>query len=225
MDGLSPDKLFLFIVFVLPGFVSLKTYQTIFQSSSKGLPPQLLEVISYSCLNYAILFWPIEEVEASNLRGSYPHLYFGFYALVVFVAPVAWVCILMKVRNTAFVQKTLPHPVEKPWDYIFKQRIPYWIVITLKSGRTVGGRYDSKSFSSSAPAAEQIYLEEVWEINKRGGFVRAKVDSAGIIVSSSDIETMEFYELKYGGSDVSEAAEYQRGISTLTERLSTCPSS
>jgi hypothetical protein len=94
-------------------------------------------------------------------------------------------------RTREFFQRNAPHPTEKPWDYVFSQRNPYWVKITLKDGTTIAGRYADKSFASSAPAKEQIYLEETWILNDKGGFERVKNDSAGVIILSSEISHIE----------------------------------
>ena len=96
----------------------------------------------------------------------------------------------------------MPHPTKRPWDYVFAQRKPYWAIVTLKDGTKIAGRYDSCSFASSAPAGEQIYLEENWVINADGGFERPREDTAGILVLSSEIVSVEFFKLNQGENNV-----------------------
>ena len=59
-------------------------------------------------------------------------------------------------------KKKAPHPIKMPWDFVFKQRQWYWVIVELKDGTKVGGKYAEHSFTSSYPAPEQIYLEEKW---------------------------------------------------------------
>lgn len=54
MDIWSSDKLVLFVGFVIPGFVSLKTYQLLFQSPSSNPSDQLIDAVAYSCLNQGL---------------------------------------------------------------------------------------------------------------------------------------------------------------------------
>ncbi|HBZ5598803.1 TPA: hypothetical protein OOF66_002534 [Morganella morganii] len=61
----------------------------------------------------------------------------------------------------------------------------------MKDGSVIAGRYAEKSFASSAPAPEQIYLEETWILNEKGGFERAKKQTAGVIILSSEISHIE----------------------------------
>ena len=85
----------------------------------------------------------------------------------------------------------MPHPTLKPWDFVFAQQKPYWIKVTLKNGTTIAGLYADKSFASSTPAQEQIYLEQTWVLNANGGFERAKNDTAGVIILSNEISHIE----------------------------------
>jgi hypothetical protein len=199
MEIWETDRLLLFIGFVIPGFVSLKTYDLLLPSAQQESGKRLVDAITYSCINYALLLWPIFLVERSQLRATHPLLCDAFYVFVVLVAPVLWAVLLRRVRLTSFVQALMPHPTARPWDYFFSRRLSYWVIVTLKDGKQVAGRYGSSSFASSAPASGQLYLEETWVLNDAGGFERPRVDSAGIMILSADIETIEFFNMTYGG--------------------------
>ncbi len=195
MDIWETSKLILFIAFVIPGFVSLKTYELLFPATAKESSKLLIDAVAYSCINYALLLWPIYAVETGGVRETHPTWYVLFYVFVLFIAPIAWACVMKKLRSTDFFQGSMPHPTAKPWDYVFAQRKRYWIVVTLKDGKQLAGLYDSKSFASSAPAPEQLYLEEAWVLNSDGGFERARCETAGILILSSEIMTVEFFNV------------------------------
>ncbi len=202
MDIWSADKLVLFIAFVVPGFVSLKTYELLSSSAAKEPASQIVDAVAYSSVNYALLLWPIFEVESRNVRATSPTWYILFYVFVLLVAPVSWAALLRRLREAQFLQRSLPHPTGKPWDYVFSQRTPHWVIVTLKDGKKIAGRFDSRSFASSAPSSEQLYLEETWVLNDAGGFERPRVGSAGIIILSAEIASVELFHLTRGGSDV-----------------------
>ena len=221
MDNWEANKLVLFIAFVVPGFVSLKTYELVFPGVPKDSAQQLIDAVAYSSINYALLLWPIYEIEKLTVRVSHPSAYAAFYVLVLLVAPVLWVFLLKKLRTTQFFQGTLPHPIGKPWDYVFSQRKHFWVIVSLKDGKRIGGLYDSKSFASSAPEAEQLYLQEAWELNSDGGFERPRSDSAGIMILTPDIVSVEFFNVIDGGEDERSEEANQRGLSSSKEGLST----
>lgn len=63
--------------------------------------------------------------------------------------------------------------------------------VTLKNEKEIGGVYSEKSFVSSSPAAEQIYIEEVWLLNDDRGFDRPIEQSSGVIILGDEISTVE----------------------------------
>lgn len=195
MDVLDPGKLVLFIAFVIPGFVSLKAYEALGLGSPRDTNQQLIDAIAYSCLNYAILSVAIVSVELSELRSTSPWTYGAFWFFVLFIAPIGWTCAVWKLRHSEFVLKAIPHPVGRPWDFVFAQRRPYWVIVRLKDGSQIAGRYDSESFASSSPQPEQIYLQETWRLNQDGGFDRARTDTAGIIVLGAEIVAIELFHM------------------------------
>ncbi|VXC94792.1 conserved membrane hypothetical protein [Pseudomonas sp. 8Z] len=196
MDIWEIDKLFLFIAFVIPGFISLKFYQLLYPGVLRNASDQLVDAVAYSCVNYALLLWLILIVESSSLQVVHQNFYYLFYAFVLFVAPIIWVLLWSWLRTRELFQKNAPHPVAKPWDFVFQQRKQYWVIVYLKSGEQIGGKFSTKSFASSAPADEQIYLEEVWLV-ENGVLQRAVKESAGVLIGASEISHIEF--LNYHG--------------------------
>lgn len=191
MDIWEIDKLALFIAFVIPGFISIKAYQLAFPGTERATSDQLIDAIAYSSINYALLIFPIIYIESGTLKETCRFLYYLFYIFVLFIAPIIWVLIWKHLRTRDFFQRNAPHPTAKAWDYVFAQRKSYWVKVTLKDGTIIAGRYADKSFASSAPAPEQIYLEETWVLNDNGGFERAINNTAGVIILSSEISHIE----------------------------------
>ncbi|KAB8195640.1 hypothetical protein FKV24_005050 [Lysobacter maris] len=194
MDIWGADKLVLFLAFVIPGFISIKCYQLAFPGTERPSSEQLVDAIAYSSINYAILAVPISLVQRSELLQARAFLYYLFYIFVLFLAPVLWVLIWKYVRTRDFFQRNAPHPTAKPWDFVFQQRKSSWVKVTLRNGTIVAGRYAGKSFTSSAPADEQIYLEETWVLGERGQFVRKVSRTSGVLVLSGEISHIEFRE-------------------------------
>ena len=194
---LEANKLILFIAFVIPGFISLKTYELLFPGVPKETPKQVIDAVAYSSVNYVLLLWPIYLMESHSVRANYPTAYIFFCVFVLFVAPISWACLFTKLRRSKFFQASAPHPTGRPWDFVFSQRKPYWVVVTLKDGKKYGGRYDENSFASSSPSPDQLYLEEAWHVNEAGGFDRPKKTSAGLLILSTDVSTIELFSIEY----------------------------
>lgn len=189
------DKMVLFIAFVIPGFISIKTYELLYPSAHSSSSKQIVDAIAYSCVNYALLIWPIMAVEANEWKNNSPNLYRAFYVFVLLVSPIVLALVWRSIRNSKFFQIAVAHPTQKPWDYVFSRREKYWVKISLKDGTKIGGKYAEKSFTSSSPSEEQIYLEESWIVNDKGGLERPKNRTAGVIVLSDEIAYIEL--MKY----------------------------
>lgn len=188
------DKLVLFIAFVIPGFISIKVYELLFPTNTSDSTKQVIDAIAYSCINYAILLFPILAVEKSGISDSCPTWYGLFYTFVLLIFPVLLAFFWRWIRSRESFQKNVPHPTAKPWDYVFSRRQWFWIIATLKNGEKIAGKYASNSFTSSYPAKEQIYLEEAWVLNDDGGFERSRNNTAGIIIVSDEISTIELFQ-------------------------------
>jgi hypothetical protein len=195
MDIFEPNKILLFIAFVIPGFVSLKAYELFFLARSKNSNSQLIDAITYSCLNYAILLSPIYYINIhTNMLKSNSFYVALIIFFALFIAPILWVFLIKLVRNTQWLQKCLPHPTERAWDYIFENKKPYWVIVKLVNGTNYAGKYAYKSFSSSGAANLQIYLEEAWSLNSDGGFEHVRATTSGILIVTSEIESIEFFQ-------------------------------
>ncbi|RRR67419.1 MAG: hypothetical protein EI684_18995 [Candidatus Viridilinea halotolerans] len=202
MNIWDENKVLFFIAFVVPGFIAIKVYELLVPSRYTDSSRQIVDAVSYSCINYAILLLPIYFVERSLGFENAPVRYILFWSFVLFVAPIIWVMAWRLLRQWRIFQSFIPHPVQKPWDFVFGKRRCYWVVVTLKDGDKIAGKFCDESFASSAPAEEQIYLEEEWVLNQEGGFERPAFNSAGIIILASEIRSVEFY--KFYNNEVDE---------------------
>ena len=55
MEIFESSKLVLFIIFAIPGFISIKTYSLLCPNHEKDSTKLIIDAITYSCLNYALL--------------------------------------------------------------------------------------------------------------------------------------------------------------------------
>jgi len=224
MDIWETNKLLLFILFVIPGFICLRTYQSLSPRSASDTKGDLLSVVVYSCLNYAILGGPIYLVISNSLQERHQIWFALFCLLVLLVAPLAWALLFTWFRRTQLAQSLLPHPTARAWDYVFSMRKPYWVIVTLTNGTRFAGKYASNSFASSDPASEQIYLEETWMLNDDGGFERPRSGTGGVLVVSKDIAGLEFFNVHLGGNDEREKeTDSKRRLPTGEEGISAEP--
>lgn len=196
MDILEKGKLFLFVLFIMPGFISMRVYRLFHPSADSDTSKVLIDVVSYSCINFSLLLIPIYLIEINNIFINHPYLYYLFYLFVLIIIPVLLPIILLKIRSCERVKRVLPHPIGRSWDYFFSTRQCCWVLVTLKNGKKYGGYYGSESFSSNSPEPEQIYLEKHWALDDDGDFDHELTDTLGIIILTNEIESVEFIKVK-----------------------------
>jgi len=188
------DKLILFLIFFVPGFISIKMYDLLIASEKRNFSKDLLEAVGYSSLNFAALSWLIILIHSADFYTNHKVRYIIFLFIILFIMPTLWPFLFLKIANWNPIKKYIVHPIQKPWDYVFSKKKSFWVIVHLKDGRRIGGRFDTNSFASSYPCEEQIYLEEVWKLDDKGAFVKAIERSKGIIILGNDISAVELFE-------------------------------
>jgi hypothetical protein len=186
----SERTLALFLVFFVPGFISLKIYDLFVPSERRDFAKSLFDAVAYSSLNFVGMFWLIALMR-SGLMSSW--LWYLSLLFVCIIVPGIWPMGVLWARNHPRLAAHIPAPIAGVWDAIFAQRRQYWVIIHLKDQRRIGGVYSTHSFTSSSPASPQIFLEEVWELSEAGGFSKPIESSAGILVLGEEILGLEFF--------------------------------
>lgn len=194
MDIWQIDKLALFLIFFIPGFVSISIYDLVIASGTRDFSKSIFEAVGYSCINFALLSWLIIIIHKDNFLNSHPVWYLVSLLAILFIFPVIWPALGIKIRKLSWLSRFVLQPEKTPWDSVFSKRKSYWVIIHLKDGRKVGGKYSSNSYTSAFPHEHEIYLEEAWKLNEKGGF-KEKVDrTKGIIIFGDEIISLELFK-------------------------------
>lgn len=201
MDIWSLDKLVLFLAFFVPGFVSIKVYRLMVPSERMDWSANVVEAIGFGALNFAVWLWLIVHIHKGSFYAEHTAWYVLAWVGIVVLAPAIWPVIFVKLAKWEPIARHILSPIPRAWDYVFGLREPFWILVNLKDGNVVAGKFDKKSFASAFPAEEQIYLEEVWNLDENGAFASPVERSRGIVILGSDISSIEFFgkEAEDGG--------------------------
>lgn len=196
MGFLLPKQLIFLLIFFLPGFVILKTYDLLVPNDQRDFSKQFLDAIVYSIINFFLFFWLYDRFAEIFINGIFhiiPWLYgFSFF----FILPIFCAFLFVKLTTSSTIEKHIISPIKRPWDWLFSKKESLWVIVELTDGRKIGGILDQKSYTSSYPAEEQIYLEEVWKLDENGRFCEnGKIeDTKGIIIFGRNISTIEFFK-------------------------------
>lgn len=194
MDILQPENLSSIIFFLIPGFISLKTYDSIVPGERRDISKSLIELIAYGGINFIIINPIVIHINTTSFYQA--HMWLSYFSVIFMflILPIVWPIIYLKVLSWKLVSKYVKHPFLKPWDFKFNKKEPSWIIVHLKNGRKLGGVFMNNSFASSYPAEEQIYLEKVWELDENEKFKEPIERSKGIIILKDEISAVEFFE-------------------------------
>src|ERR1051325_10895554 len=148
-------------LFLMPGFIARSVLSAIYPTAAPSDSRLALTAITLSFLNYGTWSWLLVLSWRRHWYESASFLSF-LAVLVLFVSPVVGTLTFTKLAQTNAGRQArevfgIRHPTPKAWDYFFGKGAPCWIVITLKSGRVMGGYYGTESFASSFPNEEDLY--------------------------------------------------------------------
>jgi hypothetical protein len=187
-DLLEINKIQLIIVFILPGFISLKIWKLLIPSHEFKISEYILEIICYSTINFTVLFWLIPLAEKNH-----GFLCYGIYILVMFICPIIWPIIWKMLVTSKLLKGNILHPTPKAWDYYLGLGKSCFMLIHLKNGNLIGGLYYKDSFASSYPNDLDLYIKEVWKINTEGQFIEKINNTDGLLIAYDVIEYIELF--------------------------------
>jgi hypothetical protein len=194
-DFLHLNNIYLIFLFFFPGFISLKVYDLLVPNEKRNFSHDFLEAVSYSILNLSLLvFLLAPAIYFKWYENIWIFCVIALFTLLVF--PVIWPILFHWICAKNFFSKWFVSPIKRPWDWVFARLEPSWVIVHLHDGRKIGGIWDRKSYASSFPVKEQIYLEKVWKLDEQGGFENPIESSKGIILLGEDVSSVEFFENK-----------------------------
>lgn len=196
MDIVTPDKILYFIAFFVPGFVSLRTYDLLYPTQRIEGGKRIVEAVALSCVNYAVLSPALAYALPYLQSESRSQLWVAIILVtVLLIAPVVLVLLWVKIQSLLSEVGYLYHPIDRAWDYVFSGMPKSWVKVYLKNGSIVGGLYGKRSFASSSPEPQEIFLEKIWKLNEDGGFVEEVERSSGMLIKADVISHIEFQEI------------------------------
>lgn len=194
MEIIKLQDFWLFVLAFLPGFISVKIHNLIIADEKYDFSKNLLEIIGFSLLNFILFCWLI----ALNIYFDWIFLQnFWFYLsifLIFIVGPVFWPILTNKILRSKYLKKHVVSSSKSAWDYVFQQRKPSWILVHLKDGRKIGGKFGANSYASPYPCKENIYIEEVWALGSNSEFLNKIDRTGGVLILSDDVFALEFFK-------------------------------
>ena len=178
----------------MPGFIFIKSSTLVIASEVHDFSKKW-----YDAIAYGVIFSGLTYI-AYLILNPYVHVYI-FLILGMIIFPFLSPFLIRQLRNMSFFRRYMLKPEVSAWDYVFSLPQSYWVILHLKDGRNIGGVYSTKSFTSSFPYKQDIYLEEIWGLDENEKFTDKIERSAGLWIVAEEISSIEFFVYEEAGSD------------------------
>lgn len=198
MDIINNFTLIELILFIIPGFISLSIWKLIIPTKLDKFSDNIIEMFSYSCLNYALFSWLI-IIMYKNIQFFVKELWLSIILafIMLFIGPIFWPLIILQIRKSKFFQEKCLIPTPTPWDNFFSRREGVFVLVHLNNGKKIGGLYSDNSSASSYPDKEEIYIEEVWDIDDKGKIIAKINGTKGMWIDNKSFDYIEFFNIEH----------------------------
>jgi hypothetical protein len=143
MDLLTSDRLGLFALFILPGVISLKVYALLIPSERAAGPEHLVDALAYGLINLGIWVVPIQWWVLPR-QSSHPVTFWLATLVIVVASPAVLGWVAYRVRSSRLLRGRIRHPIPTSWDHFFGMGQPCWMLLRLKTGKSVAGYFGPK---------------------------------------------------------------------------------
>jgi len=203
MDKLTPEVIWYLFVFVMPGFLAafwLKRFVPLRPESDNS---NLINGVFLSLLMLLPIFlW-------FGWHGWLPHFQnFSQMILLLLYFLVCPLCVGIVFSKMIFNSDKKPwswpwsilerivgirpiNPIASAWDNAFLRDDNPWILVTLKSGKLLGARWDEGAIASTDPGERDLYLRQVYSINEDGEWVSVP-RNLGTLIKADQIAAIDF---------------------------------
>ena len=184
-------------VFLLPGFIINSIVESLVPPRKFYETKYFFSCLFYSVVNCAVLSWAYILIINSKQKAEWTH-WLLLLSTTIIGAIIIGLCIGLLKQNEVIEHLCRKcnfkkiHPIPTAWDYYFSKSEPSWVIVNLKSGKTVYGLYSYNSFASSQYDDRDIYIEKVYQVTSEMAWEEDE-RSKGILISKEDIESIEFY--------------------------------
>jgi len=191
-NEIGKSNFLLFLIFALPGFISLRVWSLIVPRTERTLKDELFDAIGFGLVNAVIVLPLLDLLNCQQKWRAYT------LAILIFIAlPALWPFVINWILRVLQRTHVIPSQSRNAWDALFLRREPYFMIVHLDDGRRIGAYFGAQSIASLYPNSGYIYAERVWSLDERGNFLSEIPGSKGIVLRPSDYKFIEFLAAKF----------------------------
>lgn len=193
----SFEVVFYTCIFLLPGFIIKSVIDTLVPPTKNNDTKYFFSCLLYSIVNCAIWSWVY--LLLNKISDNHPIIYWILLLATTVVGATLLAFVVGVIKQTDLIEWLFKkmgvnkiHPVPTAWDYFFSKQKESWVIVTLKSGKTIYGKYSEQSFSSSDNEERDLYIEKTYTVKDNMTWEEDE-KSKGILITKEEIETIEFF--------------------------------
>jgi hypothetical protein len=194
----TPQALVLLLFLLVPGFIFIRVFDNLLPGRLRSFGQQVIDIVCWSFTILAFWLLPTLIVFGLSQRLSAWLFYLLLGALIllgVFGSPILLAYIFYRLDKRGTIKNWGTHQSPTSWDWFFSNRKGnHYVCFYLKEGTQLGGYFGERSFATSSPNAQQIYVEEIWRLDEDGRFVEQVEETDGAIVNREDCTRIEFFK-------------------------------
>lgn len=197
MSILDVEKLPELIAALAPGFLIMFVRRQFAVGKPPSFQDRAVTYVAISAVYFAVAVPLFQYLQDQHQLLPQAADFFKFFGLPVAIG--LGMALLMTRRTLDRLWQWIGlkpiHHIPSAWDYVFgKLQETSWVIIILKDGSQVAGRYDADSFASSDCDERDLYISDVWEVSDEGVWSKPKT-AKGILLCGADICTVEIFRM------------------------------
>jgi hypothetical protein len=193
------DTIQLFIVFVVPGLISMSVYRLLMPAHALDWSQAILQGLFYSSINFVLLLPLLAYITRTDYANDHAILYWFWVLVALFLAPVIWPLLLRTAFRWRWLASKVQIPYPTAWDYFFDLRQPVFVLVHLNTGGLIGGYWGRNSYAGSFPNDGDIYLEAIYAVNTDGTFGNPIPDTRGLLLRKDQYSYIELFAVPETG--------------------------
>lgn len=184
------DVLENYFIYFLFGFLATKIWQRIVPSENLKTSEIYLDILAYGVF-FKFIYDFLYKIDIGIFIKD---IKYNVSLIITLILTGIVPFLLSKILNwKCFLNIFVKTKDPSSWDFFFSKRQCCLVIVYLKGNEIpIVGYYGEKSFASSYPYTNDIYLEAVYNLNEDKTIGEVKQDSLGIIIKESEIERIEF---------------------------------
>lgn len=186
-------------VFIVPGYLLYSTIEALTPRMKSNLADNILKFLTITLIHYILWSWPIWLMFNNTFFQEYYFVTFILAIIIVIISPCLLGLIVTKLHQKKTIINILImlgynpiNPIPTAWDYkLSKMKEITWIIVGLKDDKKFYGKFSTKSYASSKESERDIYIEEVFALEK-GGCWKKHANTDGVLIKGDQIRFIEF---------------------------------